>query len=193
MYRKNRQRVWAGGMILAMLAGGCLTGCHSTKDTNPTNPTNNTIHSTNHANAQEDHTEAVSAPAGTQGRPDSDSNQDSTTAAQEVSSHLEQLQKEKETGPTMQTAVSLLQWGAQNTISPEQAGAAAQEWLSKLDSGAQLAFIDLLAQADETCAQLQSDQKDELLSGIGLDSSDITWPDTPLPVLEAIMEAAGLR
>ena len=78
-------------------------------------------------------------------------------------------------------------------LDPQEIKEAAVQWLSLKGSDAQAAFTEKLRQVDNACQTLLEGGAEDLLSSAGCENTGYPWGDAPKAVIEAIMEAAGLR
>lgn len=117
-------------------------------------------------------------------------------AEAELTALLERVQQEVQPGTAgcslkaAAIAAALLQWGEKKPMSAADAKQITEEYIT-VQAGEY--FSESIALVDEACTDLQSEDAQGLLEDIGLSLTDKTWGDEPLPVVEAVMEAAGLR
>lgn len=93
----------------------------------------------------------------------------------------------------VQSAVKLLDWANNTGLDPQEIKEAAVQWLSLKGSDAQATFTEKLRQVDNACQTLLEGGAEDLLSSAGCENTGYPWGDAPKAVIEAIMEAAGLR
>ena len=92
----------------------------------------------------------------------------------------------------VQAAVKLLDWGVNTGLGADEISGAASTWLAaKNDDLSE--HLQKLALVDDAYQKLLTDEARELLDMAGCADTEITWGSAPVEVVEAIMQAAGLR
>lgn len=93
----------------------------------------------------------------------------------------------------VQSAVKLLDWASSTGLDPQEIREATTQWLAQKGNDAQTAFAEKLRQVDNACQTLLEGDAEDLLSSAGCENTGYPWTEPPTAVIDAIMEAAGLR
>ena len=93
----------------------------------------------------------------------------------------------------VQSAAKLLDWAANTGLDPQEIKDATAQWLAQKGPDAQEAIVEKLRQVDNACQTLLEGGAEDLLSSAGCEGTGYPWDESPKAVIEAVMEAAGLR
>lgn len=93
----------------------------------------------------------------------------------------------------VQAAAKLLDWASGTGLDPQEIKEATALWLRSQGNDAQLAFREKMEQVDEAVKKLMEGNAEDLLASAGCENTGYPWDEYPLAVIEAIMEAVGLR
>ena len=66
-------------------------------------------------------------------------------------------------------------------------------WLQNQGNDAQAAFREKMAQVDNAVKMLMEDGAEDLLASAGCENTGYPWSEYPLAMIQAIMEAVGVR
>lgn len=92
----------------------------------------------------------------------------------------------------VQEAVKLLDWGVNTGLGADEISGAASTWLAAKNNDL-TDCLKKLELVDEAYRKLLTDEARELLDSAGCEDVEITWGSDPVELVEAIMQAAGLR
>ena len=93
----------------------------------------------------------------------------------------------------IQQAADLMDWAVTTDMSREAVSSALSAHLSALDIQSRTLLLSQLEQVDGAYQQLLTSGQEEVLSSAGVTSCGYPWGSEPLPAVEALMSAAGLR
>ena len=90
-------------------------------------------------------------------------------------------------------AARLMDWGMSTGMTDEQISAAAADYLAALDEGARAEYLMQIDSLDYAYNQLLQPGQEELLSDAGCANAAYPWSDSPIPAVESLMTALGVR
>ena len=90
-------------------------------------------------------------------------------------------------------AARLMDWGMSTGMTDAQISAAAADYLAALDEDAKALYLMQIDSLDYAYKQLLQPGQDELLSEAGCADAAYPWSDSPIPAVESLMTALGVR
>ena len=93
----------------------------------------------------------------------------------------------------VQAAAKLLDWASGTGLAPEEVKDATVLWLQNQGNDAQAAFREKMEQVDNAVKMLMEDGAEDLLASAGCENTGYPWSEYPMAMIQAIMEAAGVR
>ncbi len=202
---KNRKRALLA-ITAGMLCFGGLTGCFANEGN--AGQGGNTAAGTDAQDAEKEPEDTEKEP-GTEASQDGGGQADGTEqgnadtvdsnqSKEELAALLEDIRDKVEVGTAGSSlksagvANALLEWGASGSLSEDEVKAETSKWIESLEDEKSL-FLDNLSVVDSVCKDLQGGDAYGLLETAGIDAANVSWTDSPEPMVEAVMEAAGLR
>lgn len=93
----------------------------------------------------------------------------------------------------VQAAAKLLDWASSTGLDPEEVREATVLWLSNQGNDAQVAFREKMEKVDEAVRMLMEGGAEDLLASAGCENTGYPWSEYPMAMIQAIMEAVGVR
>ena len=93
----------------------------------------------------------------------------------------------------VQAAAKLLDWASSTGLDPQEVKEATVQWLSSQGNDAQVAFREKMEQVDNAVKMLMEDGAADLLASAGCVDTGYPWSEYPLAMIQALMEAVGVR
>lgn len=93
----------------------------------------------------------------------------------------------------VQAAAKLLDWASGTGLAPEEVKDATVLWLQNQGNDDQVAFREKMEQVDEAVKMLMEGGAEDLLASAGCENTGYPWSEYPLAMIQAIMEAVGVR
>lgn len=150
----------------------------------------------------------VESPAVTEAAPESaepspvqspDGSDDTAVIVTELSAVLDDIDASVTIGTAgsslkaARAAAQLLDWAVQTDMSAQQVKSAVVDWLSPKGNDVQVQFAEKLSAVDSACTELQKDSAKDLLDSAGCQDSGYPWTEQAYELVDAVMQATGLR
>ena len=90
-------------------------------------------------------------------------------------------------------AAKLLDWGMSTGMTDEQISAAVDAYLGEMDDAARSEYLMQIESLDYAYKQLLQPGQEELLAEAGCADAAYPWSDSPVPSVESLMAALGMR